>query len=107
MSELEVALKHLHKDADNWRNAAKVMEKAARDVAAMKDLASGFGYLGKKAECDTTYATLNQTLVNVGGQAGKVFQEIAHKLDTVGRAYEHAEEMNVADVKKIRQGWHI
>ncbi|GAA4241069.1 hypothetical protein GCM10022254_68450 [Actinomadura meridiana] len=107
MSELEVALKYLHKDSETWTQGGKVMEKAAQEVAAMKDLSAGFGYLGKKANCDTTYATLNDTLVSVGMQAGKVFRDASHKLDTVAKAYEHAEELSADQVKKIRHGWHI
>jgi DNA repair ATPase RecN len=107
MSELEVALRELHKDTETWRKAAETMTKAAQEVAAVKDLSTAFGYLGKKAECDTTYATVNDTLKNVGEQASKVFQEISGNLDTVVKTYRGTEELTAAEIKRIKTGWHL
>jgi len=107
MSELEVALKALQKDVATWRNAAKTMDDASQQVAAVKDLSAAFGYLGKKAECDTTYATVNDTMENVGGQAAKVFQEIAGNLEKVVKTYQGTEEMTAEEIKSIKTGWHL
>jgi len=107
MGELEVALKALQKDVTTWRNSANTMNDASWQVAAVRDLSVGFGYLGKKAECDTTYATVNDTMKNVGEQAAEVFQEIADNLETVIKTYRGTEEMTAEEIKKIKKGWHL
>ena len=107
MSELEVALKELQKDAGNWREAAGTMTKASQQVAAVRNLSTAFGYLGKKAECDTTYTTVNETLTNIGEQASKVFQEIGSNLDTVVKTYRGTEELTAQQIRRIKSGWHL
>jgi hypothetical protein len=107
LSELEVAVRELRRDSETWRRSAEVMRKAAQEVASVRDLYRGFGYLGEKANCDTTYVMVNETLKNVGDQAGGVFEEIGQKLDKAAAAYQHAEKLSADEVNKIKKGWHL
>ncbi|MER5644689.1 hypothetical protein [Streptosporangium sp. NPDC002524] len=105
MSELEARLAEMRKDLAAWQEAAEAMNQAARTVAGLKDLRTAFGYLGYKADADTTYATLNDTLRSLAEQADKIFQDVEDKLQAVISAYEGTEKTNQELVDNIKKGW--
>jgi hypothetical protein len=107
MSELETHLNEMRKDVAAWQQAAAEMNKAAQTVAELKSVQTAFGYLGKKGDADTTYATLNDTLHGLAQQADTTFKDVEGKLNTVIRVYEGKEAQNKELVNKIKQGWNF
>ncbi|TDD94646.1 hypothetical protein [Actinomadura rubrisoli] len=105
MSELEARLNEMRKDTATWKDAAEEMRKAAKMVADVKDLSTAFGYLGRKGQADTTYATLNDTLKSLADQADTVFRDVEGKLGKVISVYEGAEAQNKELVNRIKAGW--
>ncbi|GII87376.1 hypothetical protein Ssi03_53660 [Sphaerisporangium siamense] len=107
MSELEARLKEMREDVEAWRQAAAEMNKVAQIVGELKSVQTAFGYLGKRGEADTTYATLNDTLRSLAQQADATFKDVEGKLNTVIRVYEGTEERNKELVSRVKKGWNF
>lgn len=107
MSELEVRLQEMRKDATAWGEAATEMRKAGKVVTDVKDLKEAFGYLGEKAGTDIAYAALNDTLRSLTEQADVVFRDVQKKLNTVIAVYEGTETHNRDLINGIKRGWRF
>ncbi|SDJ03725.1 hypothetical protein [Nonomuraea jiangxiensis] len=107
MSELETRLNEMRADVETWQQVAAEMHTAAQTVAGLKGVQSAFGYLGRQAEADTTYATLNDTLHSLAQQANTIFKDVEGKLNRVIRVYEGKEAQNRQLVSDVKEGWNF
>lgn len=99
--EVTVALGALHADAQKWAAAATQAQSARSAATGIHLGAAQFSYFGDQAGLTQTYATLQQKVAALLGQAATNFHNISTTLVQVANAYQDNEQKITGSLNSI------
>ncbi|HEY1571616.1 MAG TPA: hypothetical protein VGG05_09755 [Pseudonocardiaceae bacterium] len=99
--EVTVALGALHADSQKWAAAAAQVQSAQSAAGGIQLSAAQFSYFGDQAGLTQTYATLQQKVAALLGQAATNFHNISTTLVQVAAAYQDNEQKITSSLNSI------